>query len=161
MEINETLGTSIPFYQPQGSVFPVGSGNYELAAFAFVPNGNYESAAPTAKAPSVVSIEEKGLAHVTLPLLEKGKVESAIDLQPKPVHWINKNLNLGEELTHIAIHVTIDEKLVSTRIVDLNNYPEASTPTQKLSTLEQSISNFGDGKVDPLRILVKMKDSGF
>jgi len=161
MKILESLGSSIPFYQPQGSIFPIDSGKYELAAFAFVPNGNYDSDSPIAGAPKNVSISESGLAHVTLPLIEKRKVESAIDLQPKPVHWLSKTLNLGENLSHVAVHVTIDDKLVSTRIIDLKAYPKDTTPTQKLSALEQSISNFGDGKIDPLRILVKMKDTGF
>ncbi|WP_289240605.1 hypothetical protein [Pseudomonas sp. FEMGT703P] len=151
----------IPFFDPQGTILPSSNGMYELSSFTFVPNALFRAEEPQVGAPASVKYSEQGLGHVTLPLSVSGSLEHATEFQGKPVSWLSNSLALGKDLTHVAVYVVLEGYIVATRVVNLEDFSSNSGSAQRLSALQDAVAHVGQGVVDPVRLLVKMKDSGF
>jgi len=160
-EDNETF---IPYFLPQGTILPNSNG-VDLTSFAFVPNGMYVAKEAYLGSPETVSFDSPKLAHITLPLVTEGSIQSASDFQARPVTWNIKSLQLPSGAIKVALYVVIDTRaVVSTSIVDLSKTPvgnAADRNMQKLSSLEEAVTILGTGGVEPIQILRKMKDTGF
>lgn len=163
-EINSSIQSIIPYFLPQGVLLP-GQKGVEFTAFAFVPNAMFVAIEPRTGAPDGVGLSLDGLGHLTLPLASKGSVSSAADLQGRPVSWSAKEVDLGDSVSHVALHVAVEGgPVVSTSIIRLVDTPAAPTKDsglQRLSALEEAVGLLGTGGLEAIELLKKMKDGGF
>ncbi|UTF60679.1 hypothetical protein [Gilvimarinus sp. DA14] len=157
-------GNFVPFFQPQGSLLP-GNKGIDISAFAFVPNALYQADKAKVSTPSTITMESDNVIHITLPLKMVGSIESPSDFQGRPVSWALKDIELDDGITHVAIHVIgRDQIVLNSRIVALDSTSASKkldVSTQKLSALEDAVSKLGNGGLEPIQLLKKMKDSGF
>lgn len=161
---NQSANDSVlPYFVPQGTVLPSGT-SFDLTAFAFVPNAGFTAGGVTASPPSSSRYAAPGLAHLTLDLIRANDLDRAADFQGRPVAWTARDLDLGTGLTHVALYVTCGPAILSVSVIDLARTPVAKTadPTlMRLTALETAAKLLGNGGLEHIELMKKMKDSGF
>lgn len=153
----------LPYFVPQGTLLPSGT-TFDLTAFTFVPNAGFTADAVTAAAPPSSRYAAPGLAHLTLALAWANALERATDFQGRPVAWTARDLDLGTDLTHVALYVVTGPTILSVSVIDLGRTPAGKTADAsllRLTSLETAVRLLGNGGLEPIELMKKMKDSGF